>query len=219
MKSEIQDAPAFAHIKFTLEPGEVLVTEPDAMSSMDAPLELRAKFNGGLLKGLLRKFFGGESLFVSEFTNPTQGPLTLQVSQPTPGDIREWELRDQSICLQPGAYLCSTPGVQLNLRWAGFASLIAREGLFKMVASGTGKVWFGAYGALLEREVHGEYIVDTSHLVAYEPQLQQKVQLAGGLISSLTSGEGLVNRLEGQGKIVIQTRSMDGLSHWMNPRI
>jgi uncharacterized protein (TIGR00266 family) len=219
LKSEIKDAPAFAHLVFTLEPGESLITEPDAMSSMDVGIELKARFNGGFLKGLLRKFFGGESLWVSEFSNTTSNPVTLHVSQPTPGDIREVELKDSAICLQPGAYLCSTPDIQLNLRWAGFASFIAKEGLFKMVASGTGKVWYGAYGAMLEREVNGEFIVDTSHLVAYEPQLKQKIQMAGGLISSLTSGEGFVNRIEGKGKIVIQTRSMDGLSHWMNPRI
>ena len=156
---------------------------------------------------------------MSQFSNPTQKSLKIHVSQPTPGDIREMELKESSFCLQPGAYLCSTPGVNLNLRWSGFASFIAKEGLFKLELSGTGKFWFGAYGALLEREVNGETIVDTSHLVAFEPQLKQKIQMAGGWISSLTSGEGLVNRIEGKGKIFIQTRSMDGLSHWINPRI
>jgi uncharacterized protein (TIGR00266 family) len=219
MKSSIKDAPAFARVEFILEPGETLITEPDAMSSMDVGLELKAVFNGGFIKGLLRKFFGGESLFVSEFSNPTQNDLKIYISQPTPGDLREMELNESSFCLQPGAYLCSTPGIKLNLRWSGFASFIAREGLFKLVMSGSGKFWFGAYGALLEREVNGEIIVDTSHLVAFEPQLKQKIQMAGGWISSLTSGEGLVNRIEGKGKIIIQTRSMDGLSHWVNPRI
>ena len=32
-------------------------------------------------------------------------------------------------------------------------------------------------------------------------------------------GEGLVTRVVGRGKIVIQTRSLDGLKNWLNPRL
>jgi len=40
-----------------------------------------------------------------------------------------------------------------------------------------------------------------------------------GLFSSFFGGEGLVTRVEGKGKIVIQTRSLSGLRDYMNPRI
>jgi uncharacterized protein (TIGR00266 family) len=123
------------------------------------------------------------------------------------------------MCLQPGAYIASTPGIKLGLRWAGLASAIGREGLFKLLVSGTGTVWYGAYGALLEKPVDGEFIVDSSHLVIYEPQLKLKVQLAGGVFSSFFGGEGLVTRVNGSGNIVIQTRSLDGLKNWLNPRL
>ena len=46
--------------------------------------------------------------------------------------------------------------------------------------------------------------------------MKLKIQLAGGLFSSLFSGEGLVTRIEGKGKIWIQTRSMVGLAAWTN---
>jgi uncharacterized protein (TIGR00266 family) len=105
------------------------------------------------------------------------------------------------------------------LKWAGFASLIGREGLFKLIVFGTGTVWYGAYGALLDKAVDGEFIVDTSHLVTYEPQLTLKVQLAGGIFGSFFGGEGLVTRVNGKGNIVIQTRSLDGLKSWLNPRL
>ncbi len=82
-----------------------------------------------------------------------------------------------------------------------------------------GKVWYGAYGELLEKDVEGEYIVDTAHLVSYQPHLKLKVQLAGGIFSSFFGGEGLVTRIQGTGKIVIQTRSLTGLANWLNPRI
>ena len=219
VQATIHGSPSFAYLEVELAPGESIVTEADAMASMAADLDLEAKFNGGFFKGLLRKFLGGESLFVSTFTNRTSAPKRLTLAQTTPGDMREVRLNGGSIGMQPGAYIASTPGVVVSLQWAGFRSLIAREGLFRLLVSGTGSVWYGAYGGLLEKEVRGEYIVDTAHLVSFDPSLRLRLQLAGGIISSLMGGEGIVTRLEGNGKIVIQTRSMTGLVGWLNPKI
>ena len=216
MKADIEGKPVFSHVHVDLEPGESIIAESDAMASMDADLDMTARFNGGLFSGLCKKYLGGESLFINEFANNTDGPRQMTLAQATPGDINAVELDNESICLQPGAYVCSTPGLKLGVKWAGIASLIGREGLFKLQVSGTGTLWYGAYGGLLEKEVEGEFIVDTSHLVAYDPQLNLKVQLAGGIFSSFFGGEGLVTRVNGTGKIVIQTRSMDGLASWIN---
>lgn len=218
MQTEIKGGPAFCYIDVDLAPGETIVTESDAMSSMDADIDLTANLNGGFFRGLLKKFLGGETLFISRFTNNTDVSRRVTLVQPTPGELRYEDLKDEAFNMQPGAYLACTEGVTLGLRWAGFVSWFAREGLFKMQARGTGRVWYGAYGALLEHEVDGEYIVDTSHLVAYEPSLKLKLQLAGGLFSSFFGGEGFVTRMEGKGKIIIQTRSLSGLASWLNPK-
>ena len=189
------------------------------MASMSANLDMMTRFNGGFFSGLCKRFLGGESLFVNEFVNNTGEQCKVTLVQATPGNMREVDLNGETLCLQPGAYICSTPGIKLGVKWAGFASFIGREGLFKLTVSGEGKVWYGAYGDLLEKEVDGEFIVDTAHLVSYEPQLKLKVQLAGGIFSSFFGGEGLVTRIQGTGKIVIQTRSLSGLASWLNPRI
>lgn len=219
MKTSIEGRPAFAHFHVDLEPGESIISESDAMASMSADLDLKAKFNGGFVSALLKRFLGGESLFVNEFTNNTSGTRRVTLVQSTPGDMGAVELKGNSMCFQPGAYIACTPGVKLGLRWAGFASLIGREGLFKLEASGEGTVWYGAYGALLERDVDGEFIVDSSHLVRYDPQMKLKVQMAGGIFASFFGGEGLVTRVSGKGKIVIQSRSLSGLKSWLNPRL
>lgn len=218
MKSEIKGGKAFSYIDVELEPGETLITESDAMSSMAADLDLTAQLNGGLVTGILRKFLGGETLFISQFSNGTDGNRNLTIVQPTPGEIKCVDLTGEMLYLQPGAFLACTEGVSLGLKWAGFTSLIAREGLFRMSVSGEGKVWYGAYGALVEKEIDGELIVDTSHLVAYDPSITLKLQLAGGIFSSFFGGEGLVTRVEGKGKVVIQTRSISGLASWLNPK-
>ena len=219
MLSKIDGAPSFAHIHVDLEPGESLVAESDAMASMTADLDMEAKLNGGLFSGLAKKFLGGESLFINVFTNNGQERKRLTLTQRTPGDIRSIELKGESMCFQPGAYLASTPGLKLGVKWAGLASGIGREGFFKLIVTGTGTLWYGAYGALVDQMIEGEYIVDTGHLVAYQPHLKLKVQLAGGLIGSFLGGEGLVTRVEGYGKAVLQTRSISGLAGWLNPKL
>ncbi len=219
MKADIKGGAAFGYLDLALEPGESVTTESDAMSSMAAELDMEPKVNGSLVSAFFRKFLGGETFFVSRFSNNTQETKRLTLVQPTPGEIRCVDLNQGSICLQPGAFLAATDGVTLGLKWAGLASFIGREGLFKLEVSGTGKLWYGAYGALLEREVDGELIVDTSHLVAYDPSMKLKVQLAGGIFSSFFGGEGLVTRVEGKGKVVIQSRSISGLTGWVNPKL
>lgn len=220
METVIHGSPSFAYVEVDLQPGESFVAESDAMATMDADLDLKAKFNGGFFKGLAKSVLGGESLFINTFTNNTAEGQRLTLAQTFPGDIIAYDLAAGDICLQPGAYICSTREARLGLRWAGFASGIAREGFFKLqMTGGAGTVWFGAYGGILEWEIDGEYIIDTAHLIAYEPQIRLKVQMAGGLFSSLLGGEGLVTRVEGQGKIWIQTRSMPGLVGWLNPKL
>ncbi len=218
MKTELKGSQAFSYIEVELQPGETIISESDSMSSMDAELDLTAKLNGGFFKGLLRKYLGGESLFINHFTNNTQQPRRMTLVQGTPGEIRQRTMDNDEIYLQPGAFVACTEDVKLTLEWAGFVSFIAREGLFRLKASGSGELFYGAYGALLERDIDGEYIVDTSHLVAYEPGIKLKLQLAGGIFSSFFGGEGLVTRVEGKGKIIIQSRSITGLTGWLNPK-
>lgn len=218
MQTRIEGAPAFAHLHIELAPGEAVIAESDAMSSMAAELDLTTKLNGGIIGALLRKYLGGETAFINQFKNNTREPKALTMVQPTPGDVVARELRGETFYLQPGAFLAMTDGVKLKLKWAGLVSFIAREGLFRIAVSGNGTVWYGAYGALLEREIDGEYIVDTAHLVAYEDGISLRLQLAGGIFSSLFGGEGLVTRVSGRGKIVVQTRSLPGLAGWLNPK-
>ncbi len=216
MDVKIEEKPVFAYLKVSLEPGETFIAESDAMATMSSELDMVAKFNGGFFSALIKKVFGGESLFVNHFTNNTKKTLHMTLSQPTPGDIHCKKLNGESYCLQSGAYIASEPGVTLGVKWAGFGSFFARDGFFKLMVSGHGNVYFGAYGGIIEHEIDGEYIVDTGHLVAYEPNMQLKTQLSNGIIGSFTSGEGLVTKVVGKGKVFLQTRNLSGLASWVN---
>lgn len=219
MKTEIRGGDAFSYVDVELAPGDKLVAESNAMSSMSADLDLKAKWNGGFFFALLRKLLVGETLFVNHFSNNTEGARRLVLVQPTPGSVRSLTLDNETFYLQPGAFLACSGDVKVGVKFAGLISWIAREGLFRIAVSGSGQVWYGAYGALLDKEIDGEFIVDTSHLVGYTPGVALKLQLAGGIFSSLFGGEGLVTRVQGKGRIVIQTRSLSGLANWINPKL
>ena len=219
MQTEIRHRPAFATIFVELTGGDRITAESDAMATMSTNIGIDTRMAGGFFTALKRKFLGKESMFVNEFYLESGDKGEVVFTQNTPGDIVSVELKGGSLCLERGAYIASHGNIAIATRWAGFRSFINGEGLFKLVVSGTGTVWFGSYGGIVEKEVSGEYIVDSNHLVAYSSRLKFKLQLAGGFFSSIFSGEGLVTRLEGKGKIYMQTRSLSGLASWLNPRL
>jgi len=214
MRSEIKFGPAFATLFITLNPGDSLVAESGAMSSMSSNIDIATRFNGGFFRALMRKIFGGESLFINSFSSSGEGEVVL--TQPTPGEISEINLEGTSLFLQPGAFIACDSNVRLSLGWAGFASWFGGEGLFRMKVSGHGRVWIGGYGAIFDKDITSEYIVDTGHLIAYEPTLSLSVGLSAGLFSSFFGGEGFVTKVRGRGKLLMQTRNIDGLAAWTN---
>jgi len=217
MEYEIRNRPAFANLLLRLTRGERVLAESGAMASMSSSIQVRSRFSGGFFMALLRKLFGGESLFMNELSTDSGGELVL--TQPTPGDMECMELKGQALFLQAGAFIACDTSVSLSLGWAGIRSWLAREGLFRLKVSGTGRVWFGGYGGILTKEIQSEYVVDSSHLVAYEPSISLKVGLSGGVATSLFSGEGLVMRLRGPGRVYLQSRSIDALAAWVNSHI
>jgi len=217
MKVDLRFKPSFCTLFVTLLAGESILAESDAMASMSARTRIRPRWNGGFFRAILRKIFGRESLFINEISCPAEiESVQVVLTQPTPGDLLQFELDGNSLYLQPGAFVACTPGVKLGMGWAGLASWFGGEGLFRLQVSGRGTVWLGSYGAIFDREVRGEYIVDTGHLVAYEPTISLSVGLSAGIFSSFFGGEGFVSRVRGHGRIFLQTRSIEELATWTN---
>lgn len=236
MDAQIHGSPSFARLEAVLDPGEVVYSQTGSMVSMEAGITLNPKLNGSLFSAIGKSFFGGESFLLNRIENKSSTPRAVVLSPDTPGDVMAIPMANKSIYVQPGAFLAATDDIQINLGWAGFRSLIAGEGLFRLKlcshslsrqksnrnASGrktsTSTVaWINAYGAMIVQPVAGEHIVDSRHLVAYESSLRMRLRLAGGLFSSVFGGEGVVTRMQGQGKIIIQTRSLKGLRDWVKP--
>ncbi len=217
MEAEVRNRPSFANINVQLNPGDRIIAEAGAMAIMSSDIQMSTRFNGGAVQAVVKRVFGSESLFVNEFTANSPGEMVI--TQPFPGDIECIELKGNTMFLQPGAFLACEPGVNLGLGWAGIASFVGKEGLFRLKVSGHGRVWFGAYGGIFVREVESEYVVDTGHLVAYEPTIGIRMGMAGGIFSSFFGGEGLVTRVSGPGRVYMESRSMGGLAAWTNSHL
>ena len=215
MEFNIDGNPDYGHLTVELGPGESVVAEGGSMAWMSEGVEVKARLLGSLLRAFARKLVGGESLFVGEYSHPTGGAVTL--SPRIPGSVTHRSLAGESLILTGGSYMASTPGVQLSTRFGGLRSMFSGEGMFLIECGGQGDLFFNTYGALVEKEVEDGLTVDTGHVVAWEPTVNYSIRGMGGLKSTLLSGEGLAMRFSGQGKVYLQTRTLDSVANWLIP--
>ena len=157
-----------------------------------------------------RKMFGGESFFVGRFTHPDGGSVTI--APRLPGTVTHRQMNGDSVFLTAGAFLACTPGLTVKAEFGGLRALFSGEGAFLVKVSGTGELFYNAYGGVVEQTVAGKFTVDTGHLVAFEPSLQYTIGGMGNLKSTFLSGEGLVIKFQGNGKVWVQTHTLDGLA-------
>lgn len=209
MHVTLEKGPAFTLARVALDQGEAVKAESGAMVSMSGTVDIQTRMQGGFLGALARKVLTSESFFQNTFT-ATRAPGEVTLAPSLPGDIQVREMGGESIILQSGAYLASDPRIEIETKWGGAKTFFAREGLFLLRAWGTGTLLFSSYGAIVEVAVPPSgYVVDTGHLVAFEPSLHWEVDKVGGIKSLLFSGEGLVCRFTGSGRLWLQTRSFD----------
>ena len=214
MEFTIKHQPSYSLLEMNLTPGESITAEAGAMVSMDKEMEVKTKVAGSFFAALAKKFLGGESVFINEFT-ATANATHITFAPQFPGDIGHVNLNGNTLVMQAGAYLCASPDVQISTKFGGMKSLFGGEGAFLLHATGTGDLFYSAYGAIIPIEVNGSYTLDTGHLVAFEPTLEYELKKVGGWKSTLLSGEGLVFNFTGTGKIWIQSRVPSGFIGWL----
>ena len=219
MDIEILHRPSYSLAVAKLAANERIRAETGAMVSHSAGVAIETKMEGGLLKSLGRAMLGGESLFQNFWqAGPQGGELTL--APELPGDIVLVEMKGETIMVQSGSFMASEDGVNVDAKISGKA-FMSGEGLSILEATGTGKLLVSSYGAIYEKTLaQGEkYIVDSTHLVAFDGTIAVQPRAVGGVKSTLLSGEGLVIEMTGPGRIFIQTRSPKALINWIIPQL
>jgi uncharacterized protein (TIGR00266 family) len=218
MKVDLRHNPSFAAARVTLEPGEELRAESGAMMATSSGVAVQASTQGGVLKGLKRSLLGGESLFITTYTAPPTGGW-VDVAHHLAGDIVVSEVTpDSPISITKGCWLASAVSVELDTKWGGFKNLFGGEGGFLVRAGGQGTVLLACYGAIDTIDLQeGESVtVDTGHVVAFGPTVTSQIRkVAGGMVQTLKTGEGLVFDFSGPGWVMTQTRNPSALEAWI----
>jgi len=204
--------PDYSLLTVTIPGGSTLKVEASAMAAMDTNIKMKTKMKGGL-----GRLLSSESLFINEFT-AQGGEGNIMIAPGSPGDLKHVHLDGNVIYLQNSGYVASGMDVKLETKWQGMMKgFFSGESFFLIKCSGTGDLWFNSYGGIIEIDVNGEYIVDTGYVVGFEESLNYNVQAVGGLKSLFFSGEGLVCKFSGKGKLWIQTRNVIAFANWLFP--
>jgi len=165
-------------LSVTLNKGESLFAESNAMVAMDGTLSLSGRTKGGFFKSLARKFLNDETFFQQKITAEDEG----------------------------GHVLLGNSG-----------------GLFVMATEGEGRVAVSGFGSVRRIDIADgqKLIVDNGHLLAWEKSLDYELSintsrsgLLGKLVSSQTTGEGIVLKFKGPGAVYVCSRNKGGFLNW-----
>lgn len=180
------------------------------MMAMDASVDVDAKIEGGMMKGLKRSVLGGESLYITSATAGPQGGW-IDLAPALPGDVITMEVTpDSPLLIQKGSFLCAENGVEIETKWGGMKNLVGGEGGFMLRATGQGIVVLSLYGAYdkFHLEAGQQVVIDTNHMVAFHESVTMELKkVSSGTWKSMKSGEGFVFYFTGPGEVVMQSRN------------
>lgn len=221
------DVDPFLHI--SLRNGEKIYCESNAMVMMESNLELKGKMTGGLGSALMRRFANGESFF-QQHIEATFGSGDCLLSPVLPGAIEILDVGPSRYFLSDGAFVAAESGVTLQVRTQNLGSALFGQtgGFFICEAGGTGKLAISGFGStfVLDVEPGKDIVIDNAHVVAWDARLHYEISVAtqgggflGQVLNSVTSGEGMVLKFSGKGKVVICSRNRENFVSWLNRMI
>ncbi len=222
------DVDPFLHV--SLDRGEAIFCESDAMVMMESNLDLSGTVQGGILQAAMRRFANGESFFQQRI-EATRGAGDCLLSPTMPGGVEVLEVGARQYLLSDGAYVAATSGVQVTARSQGIGNALfgGTGGFFIGQSSGTGQLAVNGFGSLFKLDVQPgkDITIDNGHVVAWDSTLQYSLSastntkrgLLGNLVGSMTSGEGMVLKFSGQGQVLVCSRNKDSFLAWLASKI
>jgi uncharacterized protein (TIGR00266 family) len=212
MHFEIQYNPAHSLATAHLDVGDTVRAEASAMVSMSGNVDVETNTGpqgrGGFFQKLRRGVLGGESFFQNVYRGRGAG-AHVTLAPRLCGSMVVHELHpNETLLIQGSSYVAAPDSVLLDTQFQGFKGFFSGESLFFLKATGRGPVLLNAFGAIETLDLDGELIVDTGHLVAFTEGIEYSIDKAGsGWIQSFFSGEGLVLKMRGRGRLYLQSRN------------
>lgn len=218
-------------VRFTLQPGQVIVGEAGSMLFIDEGISFEARMaNGGAMnqdqswwqtfKTGMSRLMTNESMFYTWFTNTMTIPRTIALAGPYMGSMVHVQLHtlpESCIIAQSGAFLCSTAGVRMNIEFSKKLSFgfFGGEGfiLQRLYAEqeSTGDCFLHGGGHIIRKELNNEEItLETGALFAFTRGLEYEVGFQG-MSNTFLGGNAFLTKLKGTGSVWIQSMSFSAL--------
>ncbi len=224
MEIDVADQGAFSWALVGLKPGEQFMSEAGALfrasDNVEIDVTTKSKGSGGLMGGL-KRMIAGESFFFSTYRCKDNEDGEVGLAPTLQGEIASIECdgRNQWICAG-GSYLGSTSDLEIKTQFQGVKGLLSGESLSFISVSGRGQLLVNAFGKIREIDVQDALTVDTGHVVAFEDTLSYSVGKAGGSwIQSFLTGEGIVLKFTGRGRLYVQSHNPDEFGGDLGPML
>ncbi len=211
MEYELAHDPAFTIVETELDSGEDVTVEAGSMVSYTDGVEMETHTSSdGLISSVKKSVLSGEETFRNTFKAESNGEM-VRFAHKQPGDMKHLKLQNETVYMQSGSYVASGGEVETDSVSGGLNSILGGKGLFFLKAEGTGDLFLGGYGGVVEQELApGEEVtVDSGHAVAWDGDVEFDTHRVGGLKKMVWSGEGFVVTFTGPGSIYLQTRDYD----------
>jgi uncharacterized protein (TIGR00266 family) len=220
------DVDPFLHV--SLKQGEKIYCESDAMVMMESTLDLRGRMTGGIGSAIMRRFANGESFF-QQHIEAVRGDGDCLLSPVLPGAIEVIDVGARQYLLNDGAFVAATSGTEMKVRTQSIGNALFAQsgGLFIMETSGSGQVVISGFGSMFQLDVikGKDVVIDNAHVVCWDNTLKYEISVTtggsggvkgflGNMVNSATSGEGIVLRFSGSGKVFVCSRNRDTFQKW-----
>ncbi len=215
-------------IEIELDPHETVVAESGSFMMMEDGIQMETIFGDGSassntfvdkLFSASRRLLTGESLFMTAFTNTSQGKKHVTFAGPYTGKIipLDLSLLNGRIICQKDSFLCAAKGVSIGIEFQKKlgTGLFGGEGFIMQKLEGDGMAFVHAGGHILEKNLaSGELMkIDTGCIVAFTSSIAYDIQFVGGIKNTVFGGEGLFfATLRGPGKVWIQSLPISRLA-------
>jgi len=227
------DVDPFLHVALTK--GDRIYCESDAMVMMETTLDLKGSMNGGIGRALLRNLANGESFFQQQI-EAVRGDGDCLLSPVSPGALQVLDVGKRQYLLNDGAFVAATSGTEMKVRTQSIGNALFGQsgGFFVMETSGVRQVVVSGFGSMFELNVSPgkDMIIDNAHVVSCDDSLRYEISVTTStgtgvgigsmlrnMVNSFKSGEGIVLRFSGTGKINVCSRNRDAFVEWMKKEI
>lgn len=217
----------------SLGPNEEINCESGAMVMMESNLDLKGEMKGGFFSAIGRKLTNGESFFTQSI-KANRGKGETLLSPTLPGNIEVLECdRHRQYFLNDGAFLSSSSKVSVRMRMqsVGRALFGGTGGFFIGQTEGEGLLAVSGFGTTFTLEVDtppdSPTTIDNTHVVAWDANLNYELALStnkssgllGSVFNSAISGEGIVTKFSGKGKVIICSRNISSFVSWIGSQV